>query len=104
MKKVIEEQPELEERVDPKEVQKRVRQEKAEKRKRVKKQDRLVRWSGMILFLVLLVIGLLMWVSGEVNHNPSEADVAGKKVQTQPSGQATPQATHAGGQGRVIVE
>lgn len=76
---------------------KRAREEKAKERKKIKKQDKIERWSGMILFVILLVLGFLMWVSGEV-QNPTNR---GERVTPQ---RAVPAQELPGGSSRVIVE
>lgn len=88
MPKKYEDKPaeENDEKID----KKKVREEKAEKRKKVKKQDKIAKWSGAILFLILMFVGFLVWVSGEVRE---ESGVK-RPVQTAPS---TPT-------GRVIIE
>ena len=75
-----EEEPEEEieegdEELDEKELKKKKREEAAEKRRKVRKQDKAARWSGIILLTVIMIIGFLMWVSGEVKNgsSPSQA-------------------------------
>lgn len=41
---------------------------KAAKRRRKKKLQELSRWSGLIVFLVMFILGVLLWVSGEVKE------------------------------------
>ncbi|GEM_PF-7046726 len=38
------------------------------KRKRVKRSNRLSRWSGAIVLVIILITGFLLWVSGEVKQ------------------------------------
>lgn len=40
--------------------------ESVEKRKRLKREDKAARWSGMILLVTLLIVGFLLWITGEV--------------------------------------
>jgi len=101
MKKEVEEREVLSE--EEKEEKKAKREEKVEKRKKAKKQDRMVRWSGIILFGILLIIGFLMWVAGEVKNEPGirrpaegvEGE-AGEINRVMPSG--------SGQVGKVVVE
>ena len=44
------------------------RKEGLEKRKQAKSSENKARWSGLILFVILLIIGFLLSVSGEVNN------------------------------------
>lgn len=60
----VDKQEELE--VDPKKARRR---EGVEKRKFQKKKDRIARWSGFILLLLIVLIGFLMWVVGEMGNN-----------------------------------
>lgn len=69
MKKIIKEQPEDELEVKDKK-RKGAKTESVEKRRKAKKKDKMARWSGMILFLSLLIAGFLMWVAGEVKVDP----------------------------------
>lgn len=39
--------------------------ESVEKRKKQKKQDRVARWSGFILLLMVMLLGFVLWVAGE---------------------------------------
>jgi len=49
--------------------QKKLKQkETAEKRKSAKKKDKVARWGGLILLGLVMFIGFLLWVSGEINH------------------------------------
>lgn len=43
----------------------------AAKRKKAKKQSEAARWSGAIMFAILLFIGFLLWVLGEVGTSES---------------------------------
>lgn len=51
---------------DEKEEKKSKRREGVEKRKKAKKIDKITRWSGFILLLVIVLVGFLLWVAGEM--------------------------------------
>jgi len=38
----------------------------AEKRKSLKQKDKIARWSGFILLLMVLIVGFVLWVAGEM--------------------------------------
>lgn len=42
------------------------RKESAERRKSQKKRDKIARWSGFILLLLVMLVGFLLWVAGEI--------------------------------------
>jgi len=67
MKKIREEQPELVEE-ELGEEKKKTREEKAAKRRQIKKQDQLARWSGLMLLVVVMMIGFVLWVVGEMGE------------------------------------
>lgn len=46
---------------------KKKRSESVEKRKKAKELDRAARWSGLIMLIVLMMVGFLLWVSGQMN-------------------------------------
>lgn len=57
-----EESPEL-----PLKEQKKLKQkESVEKRKNAKKKDKVARWGGLILLGLIMFVGFLLWVSGEM--------------------------------------
>ena len=56
-----------EEEVSEKEEKKAKRKEGAEKRRNQKKKDKIARWSGFILLLVVIMVGFLLWIAGEIN-------------------------------------
>lgn len=62
--------------LDPKEAKKRQREEAAEKRRIERKKDKAKRWSGMILLSIMMIVGFLMWISGEVKRGPLEENVS----------------------------
>lgn len=39
---------------------------KKSKSKPKKKKDKISRWSGFILFLMVLIVGFVLWVAGEM--------------------------------------
>ncbi len=55
------------EEVSEKEEKKAKRKEGAEKRRTQKKKDKIARWSGFILLLVVITVGFLLWIAGEIN-------------------------------------
>lgn len=62
----IEEIEEGQEEESPEELKKERRREAVEKRKSAKKRDKVARWGGLILFGLILFVGFLMWVFGEM--------------------------------------
>lgn len=42
------------------------RRESVEKRKKAKEMDRAARWSGFILLVIIMFVGFLLWISGEM--------------------------------------
>jgi len=65
---IIEEVEEVEE--EPKKGKKD--KESVEKRKKAKKRDAIGRWSGVIFLGLVMLVGLLLWVGGEMGN---ETDV-----------------------------
>lgn len=59
----------IEEEVDEKTESKAKRKEGVERRKTAKKKDKIARWSGFILLLVVITMGFLMWIAGEIQSN-----------------------------------
>ncbi|GAB4026506.1 MAG: hypothetical protein Fur0011_2410 [Candidatus Microgenomates bacterium] len=57
----------IEEEVDKKAEAKAKRKEGVERRKIAKKKDKIARWSGFILLLVVITVGFLLWVAGEMH-------------------------------------
>jgi len=51
---------------DEKLLKKKKRGEGVEKRKALKQKDKIARWSGFILLLLVLIFGFLLWVAGEM--------------------------------------
>ncbi len=62
----IEEVEEGQEEESPEVLKKEKRREAVEKRKNAKKRDKVARWGGLILFGLILFVGFLMWVFGEM--------------------------------------
>lgn len=56
----------VEEEVDEKVEAKAKRKEGVERRKIAKKKDKIARWSGFILLLVVVMLGFLLWIAGEI--------------------------------------
>lgn len=59
----------IEEEVEEKTESKAKRKEGVERRKTAKKKDKIARWSGFILLLVVITMGFLMWIAGEIQSN-----------------------------------
>lgn len=72
----VEDQAQLSE----KEQKKLKQKESVEKRKNSKKKDKVARWGGLILLGLIMFVGFLLWVSGEMNHpTPSTTEWQGSK-------------------------
>lgn len=66
-KKELEEVEEIEEvEVDEKELKKERIKAAAEKRRAARKKDKVARWGGIILLGLIMFVGFLLWVSGEM--------------------------------------
>lgn len=65
-KRVIEAEQVGQEEVDGKIDAKAKRKEGVERRKSTKKKDRIARWSGFILLFVVITVGFLLWIAGEM--------------------------------------
>lgn len=65
-KKEIDEDKIIEDEVDQKVEAKAKRKEGVERRKSAKKKDKIARWSGFILLLVVVTFGFLLWIAGEM--------------------------------------
>lgn len=52
----------------------------ASRRRNRKKQQKISRWSGLILLLSIMIIGLMLWVSGEVREGLSEESSDSTKI------------------------
>lgn len=59
----------VEEEVDEKAEAKAKRKEGVERRKTAKKKDKIARWSGFILLLVVVTLGFLLWIAGEMRSS-----------------------------------
>ena len=64
----IEEIEEEEVELSEKEQKKKKQKEGAEKRKNAKKKDKVARWGGLILLGLVMFVGFLLWVSGEMKQ------------------------------------
>lgn len=64
----IEEIEEEEVELTEKEQKKKKQKEGAEKRKNAKKKDKVARWGGLILLGLVMFVGFLLWVSGEMKQ------------------------------------
>jgi hypothetical protein len=58
------------EALSEKELKKLKQKESSEKRKNAKKRDKVARWGGLILLGLIMFIGFLLWVSGEMRSDP----------------------------------
>lgn len=67
-KREVEEVEEIEqvEELSEKEVKKLKRKESVEKRKNAKKKDKIARWGGLILLGLVMFVGFLLLVSGQM--------------------------------------
>ena len=45
--------------------------ESREKRRTAKQKDKVARWGGLILPGLIMFVGFLMWVSGEMKQDPT---------------------------------
>jgi hypothetical protein len=62
----VEETEEVEE-LSEKELKKKKQKESVEKRKNAKRKDKVARWGGIILLGLIMFIGFLLWVFGEMS-------------------------------------
>lgn len=60
---------EQEEELSEKELKKLKQKEIVEKRKNAKKKDKIARWGGIILLGLVMLVGFLLWVSGEMKQD-----------------------------------
>ncbi|MFZ2199799.1 MAG: hypothetical protein WAV40_03350 [Microgenomates group bacterium] len=65
----IEAAPEGEAELSEKDQKKKRRADAVEKRKNAKKKDKVARWGGLILLGLIMFIGFLLWVSGEMKQD-----------------------------------
>lgn len=56
------------EELSEKEQRKLKQRESWEKRKNAKRKDKVARWGGLILLGLMMFIGFLLWVSGEMRQ------------------------------------
>ena len=45
--------------------------ESREKRRTAKQKDKVARWGGLILLGLIMFVGFLLWVSGEMKQDPT---------------------------------
>ncbi|MEI6690545.1 MAG: hypothetical protein WCL07_02230 [bacterium] len=50
--------------------------ESVAKRKKAKKKDAIGKWSGVIFLFLILLVGLLLWVGGEMGVDSSSSPVS----------------------------
>lgn len=55
-----------EEELSEKDLKKKKRKESLEKRKNAKRKDKVARWGGVILLGLIMFVGFLLWVLGEM--------------------------------------
>jgi len=66
----IDEREEQDEELDEK-VKKKIKQKEGiERRKSAKNKDKVARWGGLILLGLVMFVGFLLWVSGEMKKDP----------------------------------
>lgn len=65
-KREIEEEQVEQSEVDGKIDAKAKRKEGVERRRVAKKKDKIARWSGFILLFVVITVGFLLWIAGEM--------------------------------------
>lgn len=65
-KREIEEEQVEQVEVDGKIDAKAKRKEGVERRRGAKKKDKIARWSGFILLFVVITLGFLLWIAGEM--------------------------------------
>ena len=91
----IEEIEEEEVELSEKDLKKKKQKEGAEKRKNAKKKDKVARWGGLILLGLVMFVGFLLWVSGEMKVEKSfepvniNNSVYEKQIYTPPTGNST---------------
>jgi cytoskeletal protein RodZ len=81
----IEEIEEEESELSEKELKKKKQKEGAEKRKNAKKKDKVARWGGLILLGLVMFVGFLLWVSGEMKQeniplNPPSSEAGQRNI------------------------
>lgn len=91
----IEEMGEEESELSEKELKKKKQKEGAEKRKNAKKKDKVARWGGLILLGLVMFVGFLLWISGEMKAEKSiepiniNNPVYEKQIYRTPTGNST---------------
>jgi hypothetical protein len=81
VEEVEEEAPELSE----KELKKKKISESREKRKNARRKDKVARWGGIILLGLMMFVGFLLWVSGEMREESSTSTPIGTGVESKSS-------------------
>lgn len=71
---------EVEEELSEKEQKKERRKASALKRKNLKKKDQVARWGGLILLGLMMFVGFLLWVSGEMSATRPEKALPSSSV------------------------
>ena len=90
---------EVEEIEEVPEEPKKGKRESVEKRKKAKKRDAIGRYSGLIFLVLILIVGLLLWVGGEIGGEPKEMQIPGGS-----SYRSNPPAVNYPPSPKVIVE
>lgn len=88
MKRKQEELEEIEEveEVSEEEVKKEKRKESVEKRKNAKKKDKFARWGGLVLLGLMLFVGFLLWVFGEMKQETQPTNIPINQYTNVPAG------------------
>lgn len=63
---IVEVADDQEEELSPRELKKQEREASAQKRRKARQKDKVARFSGIILLGMILLIGFLLWVAGEM--------------------------------------
>ena len=70
---------EQEEELSPRELKKQERQASALKRQKARQKDKVARFAGIILLGMMLLIGFLLWVAGEMGQERINVPVENKQ-------------------------
>lgn len=57
-----------EEELSPKELKKKQHNASVQKRKEARRRDKVARWGGVILLGLMMFVGFLLWVAGEMQQ------------------------------------
>lgn len=63
---------EVDEELSEKELKKKKQKESVEKRKNARRKDKVARWGGIILLGLMMFVGFLLWVFGEMSSEGSD--------------------------------